>query len=99
MPSEEPVQTFSYEDRVLDMLDHGALIVPEQRLRAEEGDRIRVLLDDDGSEEGDDYFINLIVPLGADGDGVRKLVVVYAEVSRDHWGEQHGSLSDPFGPS
>ena len=51
-----PVQTFGDDHRVHDGLSHGILVVEES------GDPIRVLWGDE-DEEGDDYVVDLILPL------------------------------------
>ncbi len=73
-----PVQTFEHEDRVYDGLSDGVLVVEESRLVAEEEDPIRVLIGDDG-EEGDDYFVNAILPLREETDSPPRVAVFFSE--------------------
>ena len=57
------VQTFCSDDRWHDALDHGVLVVEESKLVAEEWDPIRVLNGAE-DEDGNDYFVEFILPLG-----------------------------------
>ena len=87
-----PVQTFGYEDRVYDGLSHGVLVVEEARLVAEEEDPIRVRIDDDG-EEGDDYFVGKILPLGEAADGRTRVAVFFSDF---RWSDVKLVVGDPF---
>ncbi len=72
------VQTFGYEDRAYDGLSHGVLVVEESKLVAEEEDSIRVLWSDE-DEEGDDYVVDLILPLRDEPGRPPRVAVHFSE--------------------
>ncbi len=73
-----PVQIFSSEDRWYDGLDHGVLVVEESKLVAAEEDPIHVLWDDE-DERGDDYIIELILPLRDEPGSPPRVAVHFSE--------------------
>ena len=89
-----PVQTFGSDDRWHDAFDHGVLVVEAAKFVAEEGDPIRVLYGDE-DEDGDDYFVEFILPLGKETGSPPRVCVGFSDSDPQRRGQRADS-DEPF---
>ena len=88
------VQTFCSDDRWHDALDHGVLVVEASKLVAKEEDRIRLLYGDQ-DEDGDDYFVEFILPLGKKTGSPPRVCVLFSDSDPQRCG-QRADTDNPF---